>query len=57
MTQSQVAPAEAPYGFPAPTSGSDSNTSFKIMQISYVHLVSTQMFTLILTEKCGATAL
>lgn len=44
MAQSQVALAEAPHGLPAPTFGSDSDTGFKIIQIIYVHVVSTQMF-------------
>lgn len=40
--QTQVAPAEAAHGIPAPTFGSDSDAGFKIIQITYVHLVSTQ---------------
>lgn len=45
IPQSQVAPAEAPHELPAPAFGSDSDTGFKIIQIIYVCLISTQMFT------------
>lgn len=43
MDQTQVALAEAPRGLPAPTFGSDSEAGFIVVQIIYVHLISTQI--------------